>query len=184
MSAEHCPKCGARPAHIQNGCYHCMMCGKDWPVSGAVLIAPITIKDVEEKKEKIMEDQNRKKPCKNCERVMVIQSHGMCGACNGSVKGLAPGSPEYLQKLAETKTRVTDRNYKGHGNRHTIKKQPKILSPEKIKKIKTHVKALQLKSSGEVPADMALVIASMEMQRDSFMASADKIQKAIDILRS
>jgi hypothetical protein len=162
--------------------YACIKCGQRWPISGTVQIVPITINDVKQIREDIMTKNNRIRSCDNCGREKVIQSHGRCGGCNGAVKGLIPDTPEFLKTLAAAKERFSDPNYKRGGKRSV--EGPKKISSAGVKKIKTHVRALKIKHAGEAPADMALVIASMEMQRDSFLSSADKMQKAIDILMS
>lgn len=85
-----------------------------------------------EKKEVVMTAKGRKSRCKNCGRIMAIQSHGMCGLCNNAVKGLVEGTPEYIAALKDAKERALKGEKKERGHKSLPVKyqdKQKALSP-------------------------------------------------------
>lgn len=123
-----------------------------------------------------MVNTNRIQKCKNCGRTMTIQMRGRCGGCNHAVKGLAPGSPEYVKGLAEAAKRFNDPNYK-HGNRHTVKKQPTSASAPQKSVLDHTIK--QIANIGQTG-----IIAQARAERDGYIAKANKLREVINILES
>lgn len=179
-----CIKCQSRNVYEQAGEYACMMCGKRWPVAGTVQIAPITITDVEEKREEIMVATNRKAACKNCGRNMTIQSHGRCGGCNNAIRGLKAGSPEYIKALADAKTRFNQPGFK-YGNRYTVKrKSPALNTAAAPAKPETRPVKSQPVHENKIDAAcaMANIIDKLRAERDFHLNMMEKCQKAISAL--
>jgi len=97
-SVPLCPKCGSRPAYTQEGFYHCIKCGKDWPVNQS------------KKQEVIM--SSKRATCANCERpnMQIVTADGLCYACysSGQKSGHEKGTVGYLNALHDAKERLTN----------------------------------------------------------------------------
>lgn len=180
-----CPKCNSPNVYGQDGEHACMMCGNRWPMNGVNPVIPLealaTLGKYNRQKEKTMTSYtNRKKPCRNCERTMLIMGNGLCGGCYYAVKnsGHEKGTPEYDVILAAAKERFTSTDHK----RTTVKLKSKKLSPETIKKLKTKGRVLlSIKHNGGDP-EMCGVIAKLQTERNAALAKADKLAQAIKLL--
>ena len=182
---NRCPKCQSPNIYEEGIDYACMMCGTRWSKNGTSVIIPVSMLAAQNKtKEQTMAiNTNRIRPCRNCGRTKAIQADGLCGSCNNAVyKKFTKGTPEYNAALAEIKKRVSDPNF-GRGYRKATPrtKVPAKISPDNVKKIKTHVRALKIKHNGGDP-EMAGVIATMQMERERLLAKADKLKQAINLL--
>lgn len=169
-----CQKCKSPNIYKQDGELCCMMCGKRTPIT---IAAPII--KTEKKEKKLM---TRKKECRNCGRLMVIQQDYLCGGCHGSVKGIVKNSPEYLSALDEAKKRFTDPEYK-RGRSKNIKNMEKA---EPVKRAigtvainKDHEEYDIKKDFHRSPALDLLVF-----ERDCLQNRVSKLNQVIDILRT
>ena len=106
--------------------------------------------------------------CDNCERDnLYIVAHGICGACYGAVRQCGWGTPECEAALAEAKKRFTDPNYKRGGKK-------KIAPAKKATGKKTGI--------SKVTATDAAIIEHLKEQRDEHLATAKKLDQAIECL--
>ncbi len=141
MKKMQCIKCGSGNTYRQDGENACMMCGSRWPI--VLKQPPMDMADeysrseeketMEEKETVKKEDppvkNDKRKACRNCERMMTIPGDGLCGGCYGAVKGKSKGTPEYDAALAQAKIKLTDPNFKPGNNRRNYKAKHKSLPP-------------------------------------------------------
>lgn len=141
MSIPLCPKCGSRPAYIQDGKYRCMMCSHDYSIQKPVLLkADENIsKDITTEKtiktESEVKEMSLSGKCRNCERDnMSIVSDHLCGACHRSTAGKRKGTPEYEAALAVIKDKIVCREKnKVEAALEQAKENPKPKSKDIIK---------------------------------------------------
>jgi hypothetical protein len=115
--------------------------------------------------------------CVNCLRDgFTLPAGHMCGGCNARVKGMEKDSPEYKEALAQAKKDFNNPNYK-----QTPHGKTKKLSPEKIKEVKTHAKALAIKHNGGDP-DTANIVAAMDIKIEYHQGMIGKLNQAKEIL--
>ena len=105
--------------------------------------------------------------CGNCSRVKKICGHGLCGGCYSAVRQYKWGTSECTGALAAAKAKFTDPNYKRGGWR----KGKKAVKPVAAKVRCTNI------------AEGA-VIDQFREQRDQHLATAQKINQAIELLQS
>jgi uncharacterized CHY-type Zn-finger protein len=136
--------------YICDDFYACRECGNRWipdfkPYKKVTEEEPMAIKGT----------------CKNCERPnLTLPYRGMCGGCYARMKDMEWDSPECKAALARAKQDFNNPDYKsGRGGNRRSKK----LSPEKVIKAKTHVKALAIKHNGGDPNN-AGIIALIDMK--------------------
>jgi hypothetical protein len=179
-----CPQCGSPNRYIEGINYACMMCGRRWPINGA---KPIIIKkedrDIDDADIKKMEEgkEMATRACRNCGRVRKIIGDDLDSGCYYVVRKLTKGTPEYDAALAKAKIKFSDPNYKRTRKTLVNVVIQNKLSAEKIKKIKTHVRALGIKQNGGDPK-MAGVIATLQIEREVLLARTDKLTQAIELL--
>ena len=169
-----CLKCGSPNTYSDGPEMACLMCGKRWPINGAKPI--IVYKRSEE------ENMEAKKPssgkvgaCVNCGREKYIaDKEGLCASCHHAVKGINKDSVAYSAALADAKKRLINNPSRRGTN-------TKKLSPESIKKVKKHVRALSIKHNGGDP-DFAGAIAELTLSRDNLLLRADKLTQAIALI--
>lgn len=199
LPSELCPKCGSRNTYQQDGENHCMMCGSIWSVGST---CPAKAPAAPSQKEEIPVSESKKKPCRNCGRVMTIPCDGLCGGCYGAVYGKhEKGTPEYDKALADAKARFTDPNYDPHRRKHSekiappsvvicmdnsekaadipVKKMPpEILNHERLTEWARKKTPLQ-----DAFTRMPLIVDKLRAERDFHSAMIEKINKAIEILQ-
>lgn len=177
-----CPKCESSNTYQQDGQNACMMCGSRWPIVGTS--SPI-LPAAPDQQEKTSVSKSKKKPCRNCGRVMTIPCHGLCGGCYGAVYGkYKKGTPEYDKALEDAKARLTDPNHSPY-SRKRKKTEPLVVAaictdnPEKaVEDIPVEHALLKDELTG-----VALIIDKLRAERDFYSSMIAKIDQAIEILR-
>lgn len=106
------------------------------------------------------------RPCRNCGRVQKIIGDDLDSGCYYVVRKLTKGTAEYNEALAKAKLKFGDPNYKHGGGPRKTKKAPK---PVMAKVRFTNI------------AEGA-VIDQLTEQRDQYLAKADKLTQAIELL--
>jgi len=160
------PEMRFEPVYVDADMLACRTCGNRW------------IPDYKPYK-KVTEDEDMaiKGICKNCERPdLTLPYRGICGGCYSRVKGMDWDSPECKAMLAQAKKDFNNPDYK---QKHRGK--TKKLSPEKIKEVKTHVKALAIKHSGGDP-DTANIVAAIDIKIEYHQGMIGKLNQAKEIL--
>lgn len=167
-----CPKCGSPNKYEEGINYACMMCGTRWPINEAT---PIIIKkearDIDAADIlKITEGKEMAtRACRNCGRVRKIIGDDLDSGCYYAVRKLTKGTPEYNEALARAKKKFGDPNYKrGAG-------------PKKLKKAKKPVRSMAVTAHSGNIAENA-VIDQLTETRDQYLAKADKLTQAIELL--
>lgn len=197
MSAQ-CPKCGSKNTYEIGRDYGCRMCGKQFPKEG---VTPIVVTKVFNERKKDMPEEIKKYPsgkkgiCINCRREKFIaDKFGRCDTCSASVRGLEMGTTEYIDALIAVKARLAD------PNRKRVSVVGKKISKNKFKKYEAAEKNnLQkaceyAKMPGKLSLDMTVkevaltgipkIIQQMRDERADYLAEAEKLGKAINLLES
>lgn len=172
-----CPKCGSCNTYEIAGDYACRMCGKRWPIEGARPI--IVTKPYYEERE----DMTAKKypsgkngVCVNCGRERYIaDAVGLCGTCHNAVKGIDPNDITYADALKKAKARCA--------NTGATPTRPakKVKAGKPKKPVLDHtIKRIANVGRAGIPS----IIAQARAERDGYLAEAEKLNKAINILES
>lgn len=181
-----CPKCKSENTYSDGLEMDCLMCGKRWPINGHQPINVIGVKKVMDSKKK--SPSGKTGICLNCERGKFIAgADGLCGTCHHAVQGLAPDTPDYISALDRAKARLTkqkDSKSEPSPNRKKIKqKYPSPLKNKHLKKKHNIEKQSIVSREQKTPAIQA-AIEHLTKEVDYYLARADKLNKAIEILQS
>lgn len=117
--------------------------------------------------------------CSNCGREKFIANkYGHCTVCSEAVKGIEKDTPDYTDALSEVKERLT--NLKSPKSR---KPAPRI-NPHIAKRPHKEKTALDLTIKEVAMVGMPGIIKRMYDERSLYLAEAEKLSKAINILES
>jgi hypothetical protein len=172
-----CPKCGSSNTYEIAGDYACRMCGKRWPIEGARPI--IVTKPYYEEREEDMAKKyssGKKGVCVNCGRERYIaDAVGLCGMCHNAVKGIDPNDLSYADALKKAKARCAN----------TVAAPTRSAKKVKTSKPKKPVLDHTIKQIARAGlAGIPSIIAQARAERDGYLAEAEKLNKAINILES
>ncbi len=177
-----CPKCGSSNTYEIAGDYACRMCGKRWPIEGARPI--IVTKPYYEEREEDMAKKysaGKKGVCVNCGRERYIaDAVGLCGMCHNAVKGIDPNDLTYADALKKAKARSINTGAALVRSAKTAKVR-KVATRKPKKPVLDHtIKQVARAGRAGIPS----IIAQARAERDGYLAEAEKLNKAINILES
>lgn len=166
---QACPKCGSHNTYEIGRDYGCRMCGKQYPRAGSTLIIiKERIKDMPEEIKKY--PSGKKGICSNCGREKFIaDKNGHCGTCSSVVKGMDTGSAAYAAALATIKDHIGAPGFKKHPVRHKKPDPTPVRKPNPKEVART---------------GLPKIIQIMRDERSNYLAEANKLEKAINLLES
>jgi hypothetical protein len=157
--ADKCPKCESvniyREENMQMAC---KMCGKRWPFNG---VQQVIITKLSEEDEQMALDK---------ELLIKLHGEGKSDKEIATALNAKDGTVWAARTALGLKANYTKPQFKN-----------RKLSPDKIKEIKTHVKALGIKRNGGDP-NTAGIVASIDMQIEHYQAMIGKLKQAKEIL--
>jgi hypothetical protein len=171
-----CPKCGSSNTYEIGRDHGCRMCGKQFPKEGAtpIIILKERKKDMPEEVKKY--PSGKKGICVNCRRERFISdAAGLCGMCHNAVKGIDPNDLSYADALKKAKARCAN----------TVAAPTRSAKKVKTSKPKKPVLDHTIKQIARAGlAGIPSIIAQARAERDGYLAEAEKLNKAINILES
>lgn len=118
-------------------------------------------------------------PCINCGRTKFIaDKFGHCSSCSLAVKDLDPGSAAYTSALAAAKERLSSGN---------VERAPRARRTEKPPRKKSAAErrpTLDMTIKEVAKAGIPGILQRMHAERAIYLAEAEKLGKAINILES
>lgn len=173
---QPCPKCQSPNTYTQDGQNCCMMCGKRWPINGQ---NQTIYQELTGRKRMEKTSSGKTGPCINCGRTKLIADRfGHCSSCCLAVKDLDPGTAAYTAALASARERLSSGNVGRAPRARHAEKSPRKKAPAARKS------TLDMTIKEVALAGIPGVIERIRNERADYLAEAEKLGKAINLLES